>query len=109
MGQVAAAYTGAHDQRIDGQRMGLRFGAFTRTQLDTMWRAAINTQYFRILQELYAALGAGISQTTRVFMNIARGVRRRKETAVVCALQSGFNLVDFIVGNGAPLQATLVQ
>jgi len=71
--------------------------------------AAINTQDFRILQEFHAAFGAGIGQTACVFVNITRGVRRRKETAVIGALQGRFNLVDFLVGNGSALQTAFLQ
>ncbi|ARP53519.1 hypothetical protein ALFP_1632 [Alcaligenes faecalis] len=109
MGQMTAAYAGAHHQGIDRQRMGVGFSAFTGAQLDTVWRAAINTQNFRILQELHAALGASIGQAASVFVNIARGVRRRKETAVVSALQGRFDLVDFFVGNGTAFQTAFLQ
>jgi len=109
MGQVTATHASANYQGVHRQCMGVGFSAFTGTQLDTVRWAAINTQDFCILQEFHAALGAGIGQAACVFMNIPCGVRRRKETAVVGALQSRFDLVDFFVGDRAAFQAPFVQ
>jgi len=108
-GQVAAAYASAHDQGVHGQRMGVGICTFAGTELDTVRWAAINTQDFGILQKLHAALGARIGQAAGVFVNIAGGVRGREETAVIGALQSRFDLMDFFVGNGTAFQTAFLQ